>query len=449
MGATLVPVNTRYKGIEASYVLEVTQPKVLFIVGTFLGANPAQLLTDAGYRAPPETRVITIDDSPSVGTTYADFLHRFRAEDDAITARAAEVRPDDPSDVLFTSGTTGSPKGVVTDHAQNLRAYYDWSTLAGMRDGDRYAIIPPFFHAFGYKVGWLSSLMHGITMYPHAVFDAATLARQIADEGIAIVPGPPTLFQALLDDPGRGDHQGAPRVAIIGAATIPPVLVQRMKDELGFERVTTCYGLTEATGVATISREEDPLELVLTTAGRAVPDVEVAVLGDDEDRPRTVGEGEIVVRGYNVMRGYFTTEGATPAPVDAEGWLHTGDVGTIDPEGYLRVTDRKKDLFVVGGFNVSPAEVEKVLAEHPGVEQVAVIGVPDVRLGEVGLAFVVARPAHDDPDAVMLIEWCRARLANFKVPRQVTFVGELPRNATGKVLKGELRRLAGLGQTTT
>jgi acyl-CoA synthetase (AMP-forming)/AMP-acid ligase II len=338
---------------------------------------------------------------------------------------------------------------VITDHGQNLRAYYDWSRLAGMREGDRYAIVPPFFHAFGYKVGWLSGLMHGMTIFPHAVLDVPRLISQIAAEGIAILPGPPTLFQALLEHVGREAFDlSSLRLAVIGATTIPPLLVQRMNDELGFERVTTCYGLTEATGVATISRETDPLELVLTTAGRAVPDVELAVFVEGESRPRHVGLGEVAVRGYNVMRGYFTARGVAAAPVDADGWLHTGDVGTIDADGYVRIIDRKKDIFIVGGFNVSPAEVEKVLGAHPDIEEVAVIGVPDHSHGEVGMAFVVAR-RPDEVDAGSLIAWCRQRLANFKVPRRVAFVSELPRNATGKVVKGELRRMAGHDQPTT
>jgi acyl-CoA synthetase (AMP-forming)/AMP-acid ligase II len=443
-GATLVPVNTRYKGAEASYLLDRTQPKVLLVVGRFLGEDYPRLLADAGWTAPASTTVVMIDDSAAAGITFHELLEHGRTVGDGTVAeRAAQLGPDDPSDVLFTSGTTGKPKGVVTDHGQNLHAYYDWSTLAGMREGDRYAVIPPFFHAFGYKVGWLSSLMHGMTMYPHASLDVDMLTRQIVDEGINIVPGPPTLFHTLLERGSDLAGSATLRLAIIGAATIPPVLVRRMKEELGFERITTCYGLTEATGVATISREEDPPELVLTTAGRAVPDVEVAVLGDGEREPHRVGWGEIVLRGYNVMRGYMTAGGLGPAPVDADGWLHTGDVGTLDEQGYLRVTDRKKDLFVVGGFNVSPAEVEKTLAEHPDVEQVAVIGVPDQRLGEVGMAFVVARePGSADAD--LLIAWCRTRLANFKVPRLVRFVTELPRNATGKVVKGELRRQAGV-----
>jgi acyl-CoA synthetase (AMP-forming)/AMP-acid ligase II len=443
-GATLVPLNTRYKGIEASYVLDRTEPKVLLMVGRFLGEDYPRLLADAGWGPPASTTVVMIDDSATAGTTFRELLAGGRLiDDDAVTERAAQLGPDDPSDVLFTSGTTGRPKGVVTDHGQNLHAYYDWSTLAGMREGDRYAVIPPFFHAFGYKVGWLSSLMHGMTMYPHASLDVDVLTRQIAEEGINIVPGPPTLFHTLLDREAEIAGRATLRLAIIGAATIPPVLVRRMKEELGFERVTTCYGLTEATGVATISREEDPLDLVLTTAGRAVPDVEVAVLDEGDPEPRQVGGGEIVVRGYNIMRGYLTASGLGPAPVDASGWLHTGDVGTLDERGYLRVTDRKNDLYVVGGFNVSPAEVEKTLAEHPDVEQVAVIGVPDQRLGEVGMAFVVARqPGRADAD--LLIAWCRTRLANFKVPRLVRFVTELPRNATGKVVKGELRRQAGV-----
>jgi HIP---CoA ligase len=444
-GAQIVPVNTRFKGAEAAHLLGATRPKVLVMVESFLGVDYPRLLSDIGFTPPTGFITVMTGEATTAGTGFEEFAAR--GEDvagDALDTRVARARPSDPSDILFTSGTTASPKGVVTDHGQNLRAYYDWSTLAGMRDGDRYAIIPPFFHAFGYKVGWLSSVMHGITMYPHAALDVPMLLDQIQHERITILSGPPALFGAVLEHAAeRQVDLASLRVAIIGAATIPPVLVRRMKDELGFDRITTCYGLTEATGVATISRQDDPLAKTVTTAGRAVPGVELGVLPADGTPARPLGEGEIVVRGYNVMRGYLAAEDNVASPVDQDGWLHTGDVGRIDELGYLRVTDRKKDMFIVSGFNASPAEIEKTLMEHPGIEQAAVIGVPDERLGEVGMAFVVPRQPPDVTES-SVIAWCEERLANFKVPRRVVLVPDLPRNATGKVVKDDLRRLARL-----
>jgi HIP---CoA ligase len=211
-----------------------------------------------------------------------------------------------------------------------------------------------------------------------------------------------------------------------------------MREELAFDTVLTAYGLTEATGTVTMCRHEDDPLTIATTSGRAIPDTEVRVV-DADNRPVDIGSpGEVVVRGYNVMQGYFEDPDATAATIDSEGWLHTGDIGVLDEQGNLRITDRLKDMYVVGGFNAYPAEIEQVLATHPSVAESAVVGVPDDRLGEVGKAFVVARPgASVDPDDV--IAFARERMANFKVPRSVEIVDALPRNASGKVLKFELR----------
>jgi acyl-CoA synthetase (AMP-forming)/AMP-acid ligase II len=215
-----------------------------------------------------------------------------------------------------------------------------------------------------------------------------------------------------------------------------------MRAELPFKTIVTGYGLTETTGTATMCRHDDDPETIATTCGRAIPGVEVAVV-DDAGKPVPTGEaGEVVVRGYNLMAGYFRDPEATAATIDADGWLHTGDIGVLNERGNLRITDRKKDMFIVGGFNAYPAEIENVLLGHPAIGQVAVVGVPDHRLGEVGMAFVVPRPGAD-VDGDELIAWARERIANFKVPRHVHVVTELPLNASGKVLKYRLREQAG------
>jgi acyl-CoA synthetase (AMP-forming)/AMP-acid ligase II len=228
------------------------------------------------------------------------------------------------------------------------------------------------------------------------------------------------------------------RLAVTGAAVIPVELVQKMRDVLGFETVITGYGLTEACGIATMCRHDDDPETIATTSGRAIPGVEVQVVGDDGKEVARGDAGEIVVRGYNVMLGYLDEAAETKATIDGDGWLHTGDIGVMDDRGYLRITDRKKDIFIVGGFNAYPAEIENAMLANDAVAQVAVVGVPDSRLGEVGAAFVVPIAGHTvDPD--QLIAWCRERMANFKVPRRVEVVDALPLNAAGKVLKYQLR----------
>jgi acyl-CoA synthetase (AMP-forming)/AMP-acid ligase II len=443
-GAALVPINTRYRGSEAAYILGRAEPHALFVAGGFLGNDYLGMLEDAGYAFKRLPLVVDVGDGHGVRAVgWSDFTDVVASvSEEILEGRLAQLDGSDLSDIMFTSGTTGHPKGVMTTHAQNLRAYFDWSRLAGMREGERYAIINPFFHAFGYKVGWLASLMHGMTMYPHAVLNVPELLDQVEAEQITLLPGPPTLFSMILDEQQQTPRDlGSLRLAITGAASVPATLVKRMFSELGFERVTTCYGMTEGTGIATITRAEDDLQTVAETSGRALPDVEIQVV-DDAGTAVGPGElGEVLLRGYNTMQGYLGAKQQTAARVDADGWLHTGDIGRMDERGNLSVTDRKGDMFVVGGFNAYPAEIEAVLLDHPAIAQAAVIGIPDQRLGEVGLAFVVIRRGLA-PTADEITAWTRERLANFKVPRAIEFVTDLPRNATGKVLKGELRTIA-------
>jgi acyl-CoA synthetase (AMP-forming)/AMP-acid ligase II len=282
----------------------------------------------------------------------------------------------------------------------------------------------------------------GASLYPVPVFDPASAAATIALERITVLPGPPTVFHSLLQLPPdvRQSLQSL-RLAVTGAAPVPVELLRRMREDLGFDVVLTAYGLTESIGLVTMCRAGDPDEVVSSTSGRAIPGVEVAIVGPN-GRRATAGEpGEIVVRGYPVFDGYFEDPEATAEAIDGDGWLHTGDIGVLDSNGGLRITDRIKDMLIVGGFNVYPAEVEGLLSEAPGVSQVAVVGAPDDRLGEVGVAFVVPRPGQKvDPEAIMA--YARERMANFKVPRRVVFVDELPVNASGKVIKHVLREHA-------
>jgi acyl-CoA synthetase (AMP-forming)/AMP-acid ligase II len=262
----------------------------------------------------------------------------------------------------------------------------------------------------------------------------------VAAERISVLPGPPTLHQSLLDHPARDDYDlSTLRLVVTGAAVVPLQLVERLRAELRVATVLTAYGLSEASGIVTMCRRGDEPSVIASTSGRAIPGTEVEVVSPS-GTPLPAGvQGEVWVRGFNVMPGYFEDPDATARTVTEDGWLRTGDVGVLDADGNLRITDRIKDLFIVGGFNAYPAEIEQLIGLHPEVADVAVIGIPDARLGEVGKAYVVRRP-----DATLtaddLIAWARREMANYKVPRAVEFVGELPRNASGKVVKGELRR---------
>jgi len=342
--------------------------------------------------------------------------------------------------VLFRS--TGKPKGVMTTHAQTVRVFTDWSDIVGLTEGDRYLIVNPFFHTFGYKAGIVACLVQGATIIPHAVFDVSTVLARVAEERVTMLPGPPTLYQSILNDPGREKYDlSSLRLAVTGAAVVPVEMIKRMRTDLTFQNIVTGYGLTEATGTATMCRPSDDPETIATTSGRAIPNVEVKVVDDTGAEVARGEPGEVVVRGYNVMLGYLDDEEATRHAINADGWLHTGDIGVMNERGYVRITDRKKDMFIAGGFNAYPAEIEQVLLQHPHIAQVAVVGVPDERLGEVGAAFVIPRAGeHPEPDEI--INWAKAQMANYKVPRRVTVVDALPMNASGKVLKYELRERA-------
>jgi acyl-CoA synthetase (AMP-forming)/AMP-acid ligase II len=284
----------------------------------------------------------------------------------------------------------------------------------------------------------LACLMAGATVVPEAVFDARRVMERIAAERISVLPGPPTLYQGLLAEPDRDDYDlSSLRLGVTGAAVVPVELVHAMSRELGFDTVLTAYGLTESCGTVTMCRRDYPPELIAGTSGRAIPGLEVQAVVDG--RAVAQGEpGEIVVRGYTVMDGYWEDEAATAAAIDAEGWLHTGDIGVMDAAGNVTITDRVKDMFVVGGFNAYPAEIEGLMLDHPDLAQVAIVGVPDARMGEVGMAFVVPTVGHAvDADAVLT--WAREHMANYKVPRYLEVVDALPLNASGKVLKFELR----------
>ena len=431
-GAALVPINTRFKGREAAYILDKSDAKLLFTVHGFLDTDYAGMLRGEGVDVPT---VVLRGDAPAGTTPWREFLA------DAGPEPLPTGAPDDVADVIFTSGTTGRPKGVMTTHAQTLRVFEVWSRTVDLREGDRYLVVNPFFHTFGYKAGILACLMRGATIYPQAVFDAAEAMRRIAEHRITVLPGPPTLYQAILDHPDREKFDlSSLRLAVTGAAVVPVKLIERMRDELTFETILTAYGLTESTGTATMCRIGDDPETIATTSGCAIEDTEVRVIGDAGASVASGEPGEVVVRGYNVMQGYLDDPEATREAIDGDGWLHTGDVGVMDDRGYVRITDRKKDMFIVGGFNVYPAEVENELLRHPAVAQAAVVGAPDERMGEVGVAFVVPRAnATVDPDE--LVAWTRERIANFKVPRRVVIVDALPLNASGKVLKYELREV--------
>jgi acyl-CoA synthetase (AMP-forming)/AMP-acid ligase II len=440
-GGAVVPVNTRFKGEEVRYILERSGARVVFTVGEFLGVDYAGRV--AALRTQLADLEIVVGFDPGAGDRSLDeFQAGGDAVDDAtVDARIDGVGGDDVSDVLFTSGTTGSPKGVLMTHAQTLRQFSDWCDMAGLVEGDRYMIVNPFFHMFGYKAGCLASLMRGATVIPKPVFEVDDLLRTVAEESVTVFPGPPTVYQSILDHPDRDRYElSTLRLAVTGAADIPVELIRRMHEELPFSLIVTGYGLTEA-GTVTATAPDDDFETIATTVGRVRPGLEMRVAGDDGVELPVGEAGELLVRGYSVMRGYLDDPEATAAAIDADGWLHTGDLATVDARGCVQIVGRIKDMFIVGGFNAYPAEIENLLLGHPAVARAAVVGMPDTRLGEVGMAFVVVAPGAS-LESGELIAWSRDAMANYKVPRVVELVAELPVNAAGKVEKETLRARA-------
>ncbi len=443
-GGVVVPINTRFKGAEAAHVLAASGAGLLFTDREFLGLDYPRMLRDrltgSGTALPDLTRVVVLAGGPGVDRSWEQHLEgAAEVSEAAARRRIGQVRDTDRADVLFTSGTTGRPKGALSTHGQLLRLFDAWSEIVDLRPRDRYLIVTPFFHSYGYKAGWLASLLRGATVFPMAVFDVAALVALVERERITFLPGPPTLLQEILDFPERDHYDlSSLRTTVTGASTVPVALVERLRSEKVFETVITGYGLTETNGPASICRPDDDPATIAGFAGRAMPDTELAVAGSD-GRPVAPGEaGEILVRGYHVMTGYLGDPEATAAAIDADGWLHTGDVGTMDHRGYLKITGRVTDMFIVGGFNVYPAEVESLLLGNGKLIRAAVVGVPDRRLGEVGMAFVVPRPGATIAPGDLLA-WARGRMANYKVPRYVEVCDALPTNALGKVVADELR----------
>ncbi len=432
-GAILVPVNTRYTGVEAVEIIARSDARAVIVAGEFLGNDHlAELMRDHRAAMPDLVVAVMLDASspvPDGAVTWSDFLDR-ATEDTRVEAerRADSVSPEDISDILFTSGTTGKSKGVLAEHQQTMAGSYAWGANGRLTEVDRYLMVNPYFHTFGYKAGILPCTLFGSTMLPLAVYSPTEAMKLAEAQRATVFPGAPTIFQTILDDPERDQRDlSSLRLVVTGAAIVPVVLIERLQGDLGVDTVITAYGLTEASGFVSTCTPADDDRTVANTCGRAFAGMEFT-LSD---------QGEVLARGKMVMRGYLDDPVATKEAIDDDGWLHTGDIGTIDERGNLKITDRLKDMYICGGFNVYPAEIEQTLARLDGVTESAVIGVPDERLGEVGRAYLTV---HDGStlDESSVIDYCREHLANFKVPRSVVFIDAFPRNAAGKILKREL-----------
>lgn len=436
LGGVIVPINTRLKPGEAAYMLRKSGATVLITTSDFLGTD--YVAAARGLDLPALAHVLDTEPAPGSASLGERAGAVTRQEVEAVRQIAESLSPDATAEVIFTSGTTGFPKGAMLTHGQITRAYAIYADRAGIGPGDRYLVIAPMFHSFGWKAGVIVSLLRGATIHPVAVFDADAALRIIEAEKITVMGGPPTIFTSLLDRAAEtGRDLTSLRSVVLGGSMISPDLIRTLREEVGVAVVLSAYGLTETTALVTMAHATDSVQRIATSAGRVFPGMEMRC-ADAGGHPLPPGAaGEIQTRGANVMAGYFEDPDRTAESFTPDGWFRTGDVGVIDAEGYLTITDRMKDMFITGGFNCYPAEIEAIIMTHPEVREVAVIGVPDARMGEVAKAFVV--PAVAGFDAGAFLGWCRENMANFKVPRSVETLDALPRNAMGKVQKFLLR----------
>jgi HIP---CoA ligase len=447
VGAVLVPISSRYRGEEAASIIRRAKASVLFTVTDFLEPDPLTMLAAAGPLPSLRDTIVLTGPVPTGparngAISVAELLERGNdpALADAVRAGEAAIGTDDISDIIFTSGTTGQPKGAMLRHGASVRTYLAWSERVGLRAGDRYLVVFPFFHTSGLKSGILACALRGASIHPQAVFDVPAMMRRVVAEQITMLPGPPTVFQTILAHPDLASFDlSSVRSAVTGAAVVPEEIIRRMRTDLHIPDIVTGYGLTETTGTISVCHHDDPPEVVAGTCGRPLDGVAVRIVDDDGRDVVPGSPGELFARGFNVMAGYYDDPESTAEAITPDGWLKTGDIGFVDENGRIHITDRKKEMFIVGGFNAYPAEIESRLLEHPNIVQAAVVGVADERLGEVGLAFLVLGSGGEALDAARLTEWCRERMANFKVPRSFRVVDALPLNATGKIAKAELR----------
>ena len=441
IGAVVVPVNTRYKPHEVSYILQNSEATTLFMVDTFVGIDYLEMLGRIRGALPFLKHVIVCGQKGSNTYTFDEItgLGAMHVNDGKVAERATRCDPNDNVFILYTSGTTGNPKGAMLSHHNIAENAKQVTELLHTSEQDIFLLAVPFFHCFGCVMGIMGAIAWGASIVPMAVFKAGDALRLIEQERVSITYGVPTMFVLKLEEYHKGKEDGSAydisslRSGIMAGAPCPTKVMNAVITELHCN-TSIAYGLTEASPVITMTRFDDSVKLRVETVGRALPGIEVKVV-DDDRQPRRTGEtGELACRGYNVMLGYYKMPDKTMQVIDGEGWLYSGDLATMDSQGYVSIVGRKKDMLITGGFNVYPAEIEEYLFTHPKVQSVSVIGVDDSAMGEVAVACVIARPgATIDPQEI--VDFCAGKIANFKVPRYVAIMDHFPTTQSGKIQK--------------
>ena len=436
VGAVLVNINPSYRTHELAYALRQSECRVLLAQLDNRGSSYVEMIDSVRPDLPALEHVLYLGTS-----AWAELVQRSGRDSSAVGARMAELSPDDAINIQYTSGTTGFPKGATLSHRNILNNGYFVGQGCGYTERDRVAIPVPFYHCFGMVMGNLGAITHGAAMViPAASFDAEATLRAVQDERCTSLYGVPTMFIAELELPTFADFDlSSLRTGIMAGSPCPVEVMKKVIADMGCAEVTICYGMTETSPVSTQTKRDDDLERRTSTVGTVHPHVEVKIVDavTGETVPRGTA-GEFCTRGYSVMKGYWNDPDKTAEAIDGDGWMHTGDLATMDADGYVNIVGRIKDMVIRGGENIYPREIEEFLFTHPSVADVQVVGVPDVKYGEELCAWIKLRDGAEETDE-SIRAFCRGKLAHFKIPRHVLFVDAFPMTVTGKIRKVEMR----------
>ena len=440
VGAILVTINPAYRTFELEYVLRQAGIRMLVAAPSFKTSDYAAMIGQARPACPDLDAVLLLG-TPS----WDDFVGGAAGTSDDLEARESQLAFDDPINIQYTSGTTGFPKGATLSHHNILNNGYFVGHLLGYTEQDRICVPVPFYHCFGMVMGNLGATSNGSTVViPAPAFDPEATLAAVQQERCTSLYGVPTMFIAELAHPDfAGFDLGSLRTGIMAGAPCPIEVMRRVVTDMHMAEVTIMYGMTETSPVSTMTRRSDPLERRVSTVGTVMPHVEMKVVAPDTDRPVPRGEpGEVCTRGYSVMLGYWEAPEQTAEAIDDAGWMHTGDIGTMDDEGYVAIVGRIKDMVIRGGENIYPREIEEFLYTHPDIDEAQVIGVPDDKYGEELMAWVRLRPGAEPLTIDALRAHCSGKLAHYKIPRYLHLTDAFPMTVTGKVRKVEMREQA-------
>ncbi|MFC1822905.1 AMP-binding protein [Thermodesulfobacteriota bacterium] len=455
LGAWWVPVNTRYKTTELEFILKHAEVKALVMNDETIGINFVDLINSvcpelkqsepgkiASEKLPDLRSVICLSEKDHPGMfKFSDFLEYGKdIADEAVEKITATISPDDIANITYTSGTTGTPKGVLTTHSQFLRAMSQISERFETTEKDCVLLAAPLFTNMGNLTGLIHGEMYGAKMALFETFDPGEILKGVDEEKISIFTGAPAMYLMIMEHENfTAEKVQSMRTGIIGGAPVTPDVVQQIKDKIGM-KLFSAYGMTENSAITTMSTGDDPPEKVAHTCGRLLfEDCEMKIVDPESGKDQPPDEqGEVRTRGWLVTQGYYKNLEETAKSIDKEGWFHTGDLGVADEQGYLRITGRLKDMIISGGLNIDPMEIEILIAQHPAVAAVQVVGLPEHRMGEVVGAFIVLNEGATCTDTD-IIEFCTDKIGKYKIPKYVKFVPEFPITAYGKIQKFKLR----------